>query len=112
MKINSSNKVLEIYQDNNGKTQFINWLESIKDITIKARIKNRIRRMELGNLGDYKAIGDSVFELRLYFGSGYRVYFAEVNNIIVLLLCGGDKKSQTKDIKRAKKYWNNYKSIK
>ncbi|MFH1565526.1 MAG: type II toxin-antitoxin system RelE/ParE family toxin [bacterium] len=110
MLIKSIPKTLEIYQNTNGKEPIIEWLESIKDITTKARIKNRLRRMELGILGDYKNISSGLFELRLKFGSGYRVYFGEIDNKIILLLCGGDKSSQTKDIKKAKEYWQEYKN--
>ena len=60
--------------------------------------------MELGHYGDYKVLGDGISELRLQFGSGYRIYFTEMNDIVVILLCGGDKKSQKKDIAIAKKY--------
>lgn len=62
-------------------------------------------RVEIGNYGDYKPLGDGVYELKLHFGSGYRVYFAEDGDIIVILLCGGDKSSQSKDIEVAKAYW-------
>ena len=62
-------------------------------------------RVEIGNYGDYKPLGDGVYELKLHFGSGYRVYFAEDGYIIVILLCGGDKSSQSKDIEVAKAYW-------
>jgi putative addiction module killer protein len=68
----------------------------------------RLDRVETGNLGDYKSVGDGVFELRLPFGPGYRIYFGEVGATIVLLLCGGDKSSQKKDVVKAKEYWNLY----
>lgn len=110
MLIKTTPKTLEIYQDAKGKEPVIEWIESIKDITIKARIKNRLRRIELGILGDYKSIGSGMFELRLKFGSGYRIYFGEVNGKIILLLCGGDKSSQNKDIKKAEEYWQDYKN--
>lgn len=100
---------IKIYQNKNGRQPFIEWLESIKDITTKARIKNRIARIELGNFGDCKIIRKGVSELRLHFGSGYRVYFGKVNNIIILLLCGGDKSSQVKNIKHAMQYWEDFK---
>ncbi|MFH1233762.1 MAG: type II toxin-antitoxin system RelE/ParE family toxin, partial [Patescibacteria group bacterium] len=64
---------MEIYQNTRGREPIIEWLESVKDIAIKARIKNRLRRMELGILGDYKFISKGVFELRLKFGPGYRI---------------------------------------
>ena len=68
----------------------------------------RLDRLELGNFGDCKPVGEGVLELRLDFGPGYRVYFAEDGPIIVLLLIGGDKNTQTKDIKTAKAYWQEH----
>jgi putative addiction module killer protein len=100
---------LEIYQDANGKEPFTEWLESLKDRKTRTRIQTRLDRIEVGNFGDYRSVGDGVFELRFHFGSGYRIYFGEVNNIILLLLCGGDKSSQTRDIRDAKAYWQEYK---
>ena len=67
----------------------------------KARIVARIRRLELGNLGDAKSVGDKVSELRVHYGAGYRVYFTRKGRTIVILLCGGDKGSQRRDIKEA-----------
>ena len=84
-------------------------LRSLRDPKTQTRIEARIERLESGNLGDYRSVGDGVFELRLQFGPGYRIYFGEVDNTIVLLLCGGDKSSQGRDIKRAKAYWREYK---
>jgi putative addiction module killer protein len=97
--------VLEIYKKENGQEPFTEWIESVKDSVLKARIKSRIRRVEIGNFGNCKAIGSGLFELKLDFGPGYRVYFGKKNNVIVLLLCGGDKKSQKRDIKVAIEYW-------
>jgi putative addiction module killer protein len=97
--------VLEIYKKENGQEPFTEWIESVKDSVLKARIKSRIRRVEIGNYGNCKAIGSGLFELKLDFGPGYRVYFGKKNNVIVLLLCGGDKKSQKRDIKVAIEYW-------
>lgn len=79
-------------------------VKKIKDLTTRTRIERRLERMELGNYGDYKALGAGIFELRLDFGAGYRVYFAEIDNVIVLLLCGGNKSTQSKDIASAKEY--------
>lgn len=69
------------------------------------RIERRIERMAVGHYGDYKMLGDGVCELRLAFGSGYRIYFAEQDDVVVVLLCGGDKASQWKDVDLAKRYW-------
>jgi len=68
----------------------------------------RLRRIEQGNYGDCKHIQNGLFELRFFFGPGYRIYFGEDGNTLVILLCGGDKSSQKKDILKAIKYWNEY----
>ena len=86
-------RVLEIYQDKNGREPFTQWLESIKDRKTRNRIVSRLDRLEVGHFGESKSVGDGVFELRFHFGSGYRIYFGEVDNTIVLLLCGGDNVS-------------------
>ena len=85
------------------------WLNSLKDPSTRLRIRRRLDRLELGNLGDCKPVGEGVSELRLSFGPGYRVYFAEQDDIIIILLCAGDKSSQKKDIKTAKIYWHELK---
>jgi len=103
-------KDIIIYSDDRGKEPFTIWLQTIKDIKTRARIKQRLRRIEIGNLGDYKPVGEGVFELRLQFGPGYRVYYGEINNQLIVLLCGGDKPSQYDDIKKAKVYWKEYRS--
>lgn len=100
-------KHLEIYTLSDGEQPFIEWLESLDD-QIRYRVKTRFDRVALGNLGDYKSISDGVFELRLNFGSGYRIYCGQNNNTVILLLCGGDKQSQQKDIKKAIHYWKLY----
>ncbi|MEA1962798.1 MAG: type II toxin-antitoxin system RelE/ParE family toxin [Patescibacteria group bacterium] len=109
MNIKKDEYLLKIYQCKNKKLPFINWLESIKDTSVRVRIKNKLRRIEMGNFGDYKFLDSGVFELRLHFGSGYRIYFGKIKNTIILLLCGGDKKTQKNDIKKAKEYWKDYK---
>ena len=98
-----------IYTDNSGKAPFVSWLDSIKDIKIRQRIKLRIDRLLDGNFGDCKSVGDNVYELRMFFGAGYRVYYTVENNILIILLCGGDKSTQSKDIKKAKLYLKDYK---
>lgn len=100
-------KTIKIYTLDNGDCPFITWLESL-DPTMRHRINSRLARVTLGNLGEYKVLGESINELKFKFGSGYRIYFSEVNGVIVLLLCGGDKKSQSSDIKLAKTYLNDY----
>ncbi len=96
-----------IYQTENGKEPFYDWLDTLEE-NIEERIQSRINRVKLGNLGDYKSLGNGILELRLDFGSGYRIYFGFDGSRIIVLLCGGDKKTQTKDIKKAQQYWRNY----
>lgn len=81
---------------------FIKWFENINDIKSSQRISNRIDRLRNGNIGDAKTIDKNLYELRFFFGSGYRIYFTKKANTIIILLCGGDKSTQSKDIKKAK----------
>jgi putative addiction module killer protein len=99
--------VVREYVDQHGSSPFRAWLRQL-DISVRARIQARILRFETGNLGDHKLLGDGVWEARLPFGPGYRVYFGKSGRTLVLLLLGGDKRSQAKDIERAKAYWANY----
>jgi putative addiction module killer protein len=82
---------------------FASWLRALKDANAVARISARIRRLELGNLGDVKPVGEGVSELRIDYGPGYRIYFIQQGNTVVILLCGGDKRTQNKDIRTAKR---------
>ncbi|MBD2664298.1 addiction module killer protein [Richelia sinica FACHB-800] len=91
-----------------GKIPFEEWLDSLRDRTARAKIRNRLKRVELGNLGNYRAVGEGVCELKIDYGPGYRVYFGQIGTTIVLLLCGGDKSTQEKDILIAKEYWRDY----
>ena len=99
---------LQIYQHSNGREPFTEWFES-RDQKTRSRIRTRLGRLESGYFIDCKSIGEGIFESRFHFGAGYRIYFGIVDNTIILLLCGGDKSSQTRDIERAKTYWQNYK---
>ncbi len=81
---------------------FIAWLLALKDVQGRARIAKRIDRLALGNFGDTKSVGGGVSELRLAFGPGYRIYYTRRGEVVVILLCGGDKGSQRDDIERAK----------
>ena len=92
-----------------GKCPFRNWLRSLKDVNARARIRVRINRIRLGNFGDCKSVGSGVSEFRIDYGPGYRVYYGRVGEKLDLLLCGGSKKNQEKDIKLAKEYWFDYK---
>ncbi len=81
----------------------MNWLRSLRDVRAMARIQIRIDRLALGNAGDVNAVGEGVSELRVDYGPGYRVYFTQHGKTLVVLLCGGDKRTQRSDISMAKK---------
>jgi putative addiction module killer protein len=101
----TNHKILRNYETLSGKVPFLEWLNGLRDPITRLRIRRRLDRLELGNMGDCEPVGEGVSELRLFFGSGYRIYFAEQDDEIIILLCGGDKSSQQKDIKTAKTYW-------
>lgn len=100
---------IRVYRTRNNREPFTQWLESIRDQSTRRRIRARLEQLKFGNFGDYKLISDGVYELRLHFGAGYRIYFGQIRDTTILLLCGGDKSSQTQDIDRAKMYWQEYK---
>ena len=100
---------IQYYRTPNGKQPFTEWFESIRDKNTQNRIDKRLERLEDGNFGDCQSVGEGVFELRFHFGPGYRIYFGQIGNTLVLLLCAGDKTSQTRDIELAKTYWIEYK---
>ena len=91
-----------------GKAPFEKWFQKLRDKSVKARIATRIDRLRFGNFGDCKSVGTGVFELRIHFGPGYRIYFGLVGSDIVLLLGAGDKSTQKKDIEQAHKNWRTY----
>jgi putative addiction module killer protein len=87
--------------------EFDKWLKKLKDIRAKAKILFRIQKLETDkHFGDCKPVGEGISEMRINYGKGYRVYFKQKEHTIVLLLIGGDKSSQKKDIKKAKEIWN------
>ena len=106
---NTHPREIEFYRTQNGRTPFTEWLETLRDRKTQTTIRGRLTRLELGNLGDFRSVGEGVNELRIHYGPGYRIYFAEAANTIILLLCGGDKSSQQGDVERAKRYWQDYK---
>ena len=81
---------------------FKDWMASLKDAAAKTRIAVRIRRLAFGHVGDVKTVGEGVSELRVHAGPGYRVYFVQRGAILIVVLCGGDKGSQIRDIEKAK----------
>ena len=104
-----SEKEVRTYLRPDGTCPFNDWLESLRDRQARARIRARINRVRLGNLGDCKSVGSGVSELRIDYGPGYRVYFGIAGTKLVILLCGGDKSSQSGDIREAIEYWEDYK---
>lgn len=103
-------KQIIIYADENGHEPYCSWIDNLKDKKGQQRIRARIRRLGEGLYGDCNSVGEGVSELRMFFGPGYRIYFGEDADNIVVLLCGGDKDSQSRDIKNAKEYWGDYKN--
>ncbi len=83
--------------------QFQDWLDDLKDIKAQLRIVARLRLAEAGNLGDWKPVGREISEMRIAFGPGYRLYFTKRKNILIVMLAGGDKSTQARDIRRAQK---------
>jgi len=104
----SNSKNVIVYANSAGKEPFTDWLNSLRDPITRRRILKRLLRLEQGHFGDVKPVGDGVNELRFFFGAGYRVYFGEDGDTIIVLLCGGDKGSQSRDIQQAKAYWQEY----
>lgn len=100
---------LAYYLTEANKKPFKEWLDGLRDITARQKIRIRLDRVRLGNLGNNRAVGDGVFELKIDYGPGYRVYYALEGKTVVLLLLGGDKSTQGKDIEQAKRYWTNHK---
>jgi putative addiction module killer protein len=111
--------IVEIYQDEHGNEPFIQWLASIRDSRTCARIDNRLERVRKGNFGDHQSLGGGLFtsftnafglwfELRLHFGAGYRIYYGRLGEEVVVLLGGGSKRGQARDIQRAHQCWKDY----
>ena len=97
------------YQTAEGKEPLTDWLGSLRDKQAQAKIRIRLKRLEAGNFGDCDPVGEGVMELREHLGAGYRVYFGRHGQTVVILLCGGSKKSQPADIKAAKECWADWK---
>jgi putative addiction module killer protein len=96
------------YVSVSGHDIYQEWLDKLKDARGRVAVQRRVDRVIAGNFGDHKLCRDGVSELRIDVGPGYRVYYAQTDNIFVLLLCGGDKRSQQPDIKRAVEYLGDY----
>ena len=96
-------------KEGSGKCPFRAWLDRLRDQQAVRKIEARVARVRLGNFGDSKPVEEGVVELRISYGPGYRAYFGRDGSTIVVLLCGGGKSTQDKDIELAKRYWREYK---
>lgn len=103
--MNLQPRIVRNYLTLAGRAPFEEWLQGLKDLKGRAIIRTRINRLRLGNLGEAESLGEGVYELKIHFGPGYRVYFGDQDGTIVVLLCGGDKRTQRPDIKKAREYW-------
>jgi putative addiction module killer protein len=100
------------YRTVEGRFPYREWVESIADKSARAAVLARVDRLAFGTFGDWKAVGEGVCELRVHVSAGYRVFFGRDGNTVVILLCGGMKRSQDADIRRARKYWKDYETRK
>ena len=105
------NDVVEVrhYINNAGKDVLDEWLSELTDPRAQAKIAVRINRLAAGNFGDCKSLGRGLYEFRIDWGPGYRIYYAMIGQRCILLLCGGDKRKQAADIERAVAYFDDYK---
>ena len=98
------------YQTVDGRTPLVEWLDRLADRQARTRIVARLDRLSAGLFGDWKSVGGSICELRIDHGPGYRVYYGQDGRTLILLLCGGTKRTQAKDIEKAHAYWKDYKA--
>src|SRR5690242_1837732 len=102
-------RICRIYRMSDGRAPYEEWLDELRDVVGRAKIRVRLDRAALGNFGDHRTVGGGIIELRIDFGPGYRVYVGQHGQEIIVLLCGGDKSTQHKDIDSAHRYWEDYK---
>jgi len=103
-------KEVVAFRTRNGQVPFEEWLDDLDDKRAVARVLARLARVRRGNLGDCKPVGEGVSELRVDYGPGYRVYFGQKGRTLVVLLCGGGKRTQDRDIRLAKQFWQEFKA--
>ena len=103
-------KEVIVFRAEDGQVPFENWLDDLDDKRAVARVLARLAQVRQGNPGDCKSVGEGVSELRVDYGPGYRVYFGQRGQTLVVLLCGGDKRTQDRDIRLAKQYWYEFKA--
>ena len=104
----ASKRQIEYYQTADEREPYTEWFDALRDREAQQRIDVQIGRVRLGNFGHCDTVGQGVMELKIHYGPGYRVYFGQLGNEIVLLLCGGDKSTQQTDIDTAHRYWADY----
>ncbi len=100
---------LKLYVKSNGVKPFEAWLLALKNPMYRARVQVRLDRVATGHFGDFKTLGDGLYELRLDIGPGFRIYYAKWKDSFVILFSGGDKSTQKRDITKAREYWIDYK---
>jgi putative addiction module killer protein len=106
-------KELVSYETASKKIPFDKWIKNLKDHKCQAVILARLRRFAItGNPGDFSSVGNGVYELRIHCGPGYRIYYGEEGMTLILLLCAGDKSTQSRDIDRAQNYWQDHRNRK
>ena len=103
---------LDYYIAPNGRAPYQEWYKSLNDSKTRQIILKRLARIRSGNFGTCELVGFGVFEFKIDYGPGFRIYFSKSGEKIILLLCGGNKSSQHKDIQMAHHYWGNYKELK
>lgn len=99
---------IRLYKTPTGRCPFDKWFSDLKNTKAQVAVDLRLQRLRMGNFGYCASVGDGVFELKIDLGPGYRVYYGKIGLKIILLLCAGDKKSQQKDIEKAKKYFQDF----
>jgi putative addiction module killer protein len=102
---------IRVYQKSDGEAPYEEWIAGL-DSPVRARISARVARFEEGHFGDYKFLGDGVYEARIFIGPGYRIYFALHGGELLLLLTGGDKSTQSRDVRMAKEFFKAYLEVK
>lgn len=102
-------RIIYDYRTTSGISPFNEWLLSLKDRKARASIRVHINRLRLGNFGDCRHLSEGVYELRIHYGPGYRIYFGELDRENIVLLYGGTKSTQKQDIKKAREYWQELK---
>ena len=98
-------RVVRNYITPDKRVPFEEWLDSLRDKKTQAIVLERLNRVRLGNFGDCRHLGEGIYELRIHYEPGYRIYFGDLGGEVVILLCGGGKRTQNRDVKRAREYW-------